>query len=88
MAMSFADESGSAFFGPSSNIAFTRHILGAMASHNITQPQTLTALGNRSAIDSGMLEFSRSSSPANADGHVAAGDSKPGIFELPPVAEM
>lgn len=84
MAMSFVDEFDSVFFGPSSNIAFTRHILRAMASRNITQPKTFKT-DNRPALDSGILDYSRAPSPSSPD-DVPLSTSD--IFELPAVSEM
>ena len=85
MAMSFVNEFDSAFFGPSSNIAFTRHILRAMASRNITQPRTLTVHGNRPLIESGILDYSRPTSPSSP---YTSAKSLGAVFELPPVVEL
>ena len=85
MAMSFVDEFDSAFFGPSSNIDFTRHILGAMAARNITRPRTLSVQGNRPQIASGILDYSRPASPTSP---LAPVPSKPATLELPAVGEM
>lgn len=85
MAMSFVDEFDSVFFGPSSNIAFTKHILRAMASRNITQPKNLKSKKHRSLMDGGIIDYSRPASPNTPD---ASSQPTPAIFELPPVAEL
>lgn len=85
MAMSFADEFDSVFFGPSSNIAFTKHILRAMASRNITQPKNLKSKHHRSLMDGGIVDYSRPASPNTPDAPLQA---TPAVFELPPVAEL
>lgn len=85
MAMSFVDEFDSVFFGPSSNIAFTKHILRAMASRNISQPKNTKHKKHRSLMDGGIVDYSRPASPNTPD---AAIQSPPAIFELPPVAEL
>ena len=86
MAISFVDELNSAFFGPSSNIAFTRHILGAISSRSTTQSETFTSHVNRSGLDSGMLDYSRAPSPTFSNTPTPI-HSLPSAFELPPVAE-
>ena len=64
MAMAFADENDYAYFGPSSNIDFERHILRAMVAHNITNPKTFSVShGGRALLNSGMLNYSRPPSP-------------------------
>ena len=85
MAMSFVDEFDSVFFGPSSNIAFTRHIIRAMASRNITQPRTFKAQGKRSLLESGILDYSRPASPTSPDAPLRP---EPASFELPPIIEL
>ena len=85
MAMSFVDEFDSVFFGPSSNIAFTKHILRAMASRNITQPKNLKSKRHRSLMDGGIVDYSRAASPTTPDAPL---QSTPAIFELPPVADL
>ena len=85
MAISFVDDVDSAFFGPSSNIAFTRHILGAMVSSNITQPRTLTINGNRSQLESGIVDYTRQSLPSSPSAKIL---SPQAVFELPPLEEM
>ena len=85
MAMSFVDEFDSVFFGPSSNIAFTKHILRAMASRNITQPKKLKSKRHRSLMDGGIVDYSRPASPSTPEAPLQA---IPAIFELPPVAEL
>ena len=86
MAMSFVDEFDSAFFGPSSNIAFTRHILRAMTSRNINQPKTFKAQTNRALLESGILDYSRPATPTSPE---TQGQRFNGaIFELPSVAEL
>ena len=84
MAMSFVEEFDSVFFGPSSNIAFTRHILRAMASRNITQPK-VSKYHNNQSLNSGILDYSRPPSPTSPDRPALP---TPAMFELPPVAEM
>ncbi len=83
MALSFVDEMNTAFFGPSSNIAFTRHILRAMA-RSINQPKpppTQRASG-------GILDYSRAPSPSSPDLVGVPASSGFNMYELPPVAEM
>ena len=80
MALSFVDETVSSFFGPSSNIAFTRHIRRAMAK-SIAQPK-------RTSVDGGgMLGYSRAPSP-NSPEEPGASLAKANALELPPVVEM
>lgn len=85
MAMSFVDEFDAVFFGPSSNIAFTKHILRAMASRNITQPKNFKSKNHRSLLDGGIVDYSRPASPNTPD---APFQSTPAIFELPAVTEL
>ena len=60
MAMAFADENDCAYFGPSSNIDFERHILKSMVAHNITNPKTFSVShGGRALLSSGMVNYSR-----------------------------
>ena len=67
MAMAFADENDYAYFGPSSNIDFERHILRAMVAHNITNPKTFSVShGGRALLNSGMLNYSRPPSPTSS----------------------
>ncbi|KAK5164915.1 uncharacterized protein LTR77_009579 [Saxophila tyrrhenica] len=84
MALSFVDEMNTAFFGPSSNIAFTRHILRAMA-RSINQPKPPPT--HRSSMSGGILDYSRAPSPTSP-GEAAASKQKINVYELPPVAEM
>ena len=85
MAMSFMDEFDSVFFGPSSNIAFTRSILQAMQSRNINQPKTFRSHDKRSVLDGGILDYSRPASPTSPD---EPSLSPAAMFELPPVSEL
>lgn len=67
MAMAFAAEHDCAYFGPSANIAFERHILRAMVAHNITNPKTFSVShGGRALPTSGMLDYSRPPSPPSS----------------------
>lgn len=85
MAMSFVDEFDSVFFGPSSNIAFTKHILRAMASRNITQPKNFKTKKHHSLLDGGIVDYSRPASPNTPDAPLL---SPAAIFELPAVPEL
>lgn len=84
MALSFVDETQSAFFGPSSNITFTRHILRAM-SRSIAQPKLPRANGQ--SLNGGMLGYSRAPSPSSPQ---EPGKSllKSSALQLPGVGEM
>ena len=85
MAMSFVDEFDSVFFGPSSNIAFTKHILRAMASRNITQPKNFKTKKHRSLLDGGIVDYSRPASPNTPDATML---SPTAVFELPAITEL
>ena len=85
MSMSFEDEQGSAFFGPSANNSFTRSIIRAMASHNLTQPKTLNVPESRSVVDGGILNYSRPPSPTSPEMPLG---SMSNMYELPPLGEM
>lgn len=85
MALSFVDEMNTAFFGPSSNIAFTRHILRAMA-RSINRPKAPPTT-HRASMSGGMLDYSRAPSPSDDDVPVAP-KAKNNPYELPPVREM
>lgn len=84
MALSFVDETQSAFFGPSSNITFTRHILQAM-SRSIAQPKFSRTKGT--SLNGGMLGYSRAASP-NSPQEPGKSLMKSSALQLPSVAEM
>ncbi|CAI7564144.1 unnamed protein product [Penicillium glandicola] len=73
-AVIFADEEDSGFFGPSSNIAFLRHLSGA-----IVQPGHLPSPG---AAEGGFVNASRPSSPPRQIGQDRR--LQVNIFALPP----
>ncbi|KAJ6108028.1 hypothetical protein N7523_009351 [Penicillium sp. IBT 18751x] len=76
-AVTFADEQDSGFFGPSSNIAFLRHL-----SRAVVQQGYLLSPG---AAEGGLVSASRPPSPSRKAGRDKQGQVN--IFALPPQSE-
>ncbi|KAJ5355472.1 uncharacterized protein N7496_012684 [Penicillium cataractarum] len=76
-AVTFADEEDSGFFGPSSNIAFLRHLSRAIVQHGY--------LLSPGAAEGGFVNASRPPSPPRQASHDQR--SKINMFALPPQSE-
>lgn len=85
----FSEEDDSVYFGPSSNIAFTRHIVRAITATINNQPPIATPSSQGGMIlDSHILHVSRPPSPANRRSDYPDEDGDPeALFILPPEEE-
>ena len=91
MAVAWVDEEDSAFFGPSSNIAFMRHILRIMSlPRNTAAPPAPSAIHGLDYLDSGILNTSRAPSPATKLGfyHDGIEGLDPSVVQLPSVERI
>ncbi|KAJ5701552.1 transcriptional regulatory protein GAL4 [Penicillium malachiteum] len=83
-AINFTDEEDCGFFGPSSNIAFMRHISRAIARGNPHGGRG-PSLSSPAQIAGGMLNVSRSRpSPGDSQGPQASNKVEVNMFALPP----
>jgi len=85
----FTEEDDSAYFGPSSNIAFTRHIVRAITATVNNQPVTGTPSSHGGTIlDSHILHVSRPATPVGRKIDMADENGDPqSLFILPPEDE-
>lgn len=85
----FTEEDDSVYFGPSSNIAFTRRIVRAITATMHTQPSIATPSSHGGILlDSHILHVSRPPSPANRKPGWADENGDPEtLFILPPEEE-
>ncbi|GME37368.1 putative C6 transcription factor protein [Neofusicoccum parvum] len=94
--ISFADEEDAAFLGPSSNIAFMRHLGPALARISPagaagTRPDVNGVHASTMAarlVEGDMVRASRRASPTDHSGRRAASLSRDNVFSLPPEAEV
>ncbi|KKA22979.1 Uncharacterized protein T310_2993 [Rasamsonia emersonii CBS 393.64] len=87
-AVVFADEEDSGFFGPSSNIAFLRHLSQAVTSAGKMQSElTSPSLRGSGQFEGGFLNVSRPPSPTLRHSDRDAAQNKYNIFTLPPSNE-
>ncbi|KAL1970561.1 hypothetical protein VTN77DRAFT_4205 [Rasamsonia byssochlamydoides] len=85
-AVVFADEEDSGFFGPSSNIAFLRHLSQAVTSAGKMQSElTSPSLHESGQFEGGFMSVSRPPSPTR---NQAPMQNQNNIFTLPPPSEM
>ncbi|KAJ5557488.1 C6 transcription factor [Penicillium frequentans] len=85
----FADEEDCGFFGPSSNIAFLRHLSRAV-SYNASSPMVTTASPSigKGSLDGGFINVSRPPSPGSDVIDLTSRKQKEtDIFALPPPQE-
>ncbi|KAH1976469.1 hypothetical protein KXW88_008978 [Aspergillus fumigatus] len=62
-AVTFADEEDCGYFGPSSNMAFLRHLSRAVSHRKISQKEINTPLIDQTAYDGGVVSATRPPSP-------------------------
>ncbi|XEV02970.1 hypothetical protein FSHL1_008257 [Fusarium sambucinum] len=88
MAVSFVDEQDCGFFGPSSNIAFMRHILRAVDKRKqlINDQSPVTSVSEHSTYEGGLVSSSNKQNTASLGG--SDDISKVDANRLPPDHEM
>ncbi|KAL2216905.1 fungal-specific transcription factor domain-containing protein [Thermoascus aurantiacus ATCC 26904] len=84
-AIKFTDEEDCGFFGPSSNIAFMRHISRAIARGNSRNP-CVPSVSPHERLGGGMMSVSRSQPAPDTNGRRRSGNVSDGvnIYALPP----
>ncbi|KAL4737926.1 C6 transcription factor [Aspergillus similis] len=86
-AVAFADEEDCGFFGPSSNIAFLRHLSCAVAHTKSTHSEITSPPLDHATYDGGFFNATRQSSPLFGREPRAPGRRESDIFVLPPPEE-
>ncbi|KAI3012293.1 transcriptional regulator family: Fungal Specific TF [Aspergillus niger] len=86
-AVAFADEEDCGFFGPSSNIAFLRHLSCAVAHSASAQKEITSPPLDRVAYDGGFVSATRPSSPSHDQRPESLEGEKFDKFALPPPEE-
>ncbi|KAL2837451.1 fungal-specific transcription factor domain-containing protein [Aspergillus pseudodeflectus] len=85
--ITLADEEDSGFFGPSSNVAFTRHLCRAIGSCATLNGAPTGLLADTPAYDGGFVSASRPPSPPGPIDSLRFDQRGKDIFKLPPPSE-
>ncbi|KAG2414300.1 hypothetical protein HFD88_003491 [Aspergillus terreus] len=83
-----AEEEDSGFFGPSSNVAFLRHLTRGIINSGKVHGTLSTSASDTGACDGGFVNASRPPSPPGKHGSRQFKRDRESIFTLPPHQEM
>ncbi|KAL3483108.1 fungal-specific transcription factor domain-containing protein [Aspergillus germanicus] len=85
--ITLANEEDSGFFGPSSNVAFTRHLCRAIGHCNTLDGTAPGLLADTPTYDGGFVSASRPPSPPGRTDGLRFDERGKDIFKLPPASE-